>query len=49
MLERLLTKRFGPLDDVTRARMNSATLEQLERWVDRILDASSLEQLFQVN
>ena len=46
VLTRLLNKRFGPLDDSTRARLNTATLEQLEHWTDRILDATSVDQVF---
>ena len=46
VLARLLNKRFGPLDDSTRARLNTATLEQLEHWTDRILDATSVDQVF---
>ena len=42
VLERLLTKRFGPLSDGTRARLKNATAEQLELWADRILDAPTL-------
>ena len=42
VLERLLTKRFGPLSDDTRARLKNATAGQLELWADRILDAQTL-------
>ena len=47
VLERLLTKRFGPLSDDTRARLENATAEQLELWTDRILDAVSLAAVFE--
>ncbi len=46
VLARLLNKRFGSLDDSTRARLNTAALEQLEHWTDRILDAASIDQIF---
>jgi len=46
LLSRLLTKRFGPLDEATRSRLNRATLEQLDVWAERVLDASSLEEVF---
>ncbi|NMQ29712.1 DUF4351 domain-containing protein [Candidatus Accumulibacter phosphatis] len=46
VLERLLTRRFGPLSEATRQRLRSATLEQLERWTDNILDAATLENVF---
>jgi hypothetical protein len=38
-----LTKRFGPLPESVRARMAQATLEQLDEWAERLLDAPSLE------
>ena len=47
VLERLLTKRFGPLSDDIRARLENATAEQLELWTDRILDAVSLAAVFE--
>ena len=46
VLERLLTRRFGPLSEATRQRLRNATLEQLERWTDNILDAATLEKVF---
>ena len=47
VLERLLTRRFGPLDETTRSRIRGAGLEQLERWTDRILDAPTLTAVFE--
>ena len=47
ILERLLIKRFGPLDEATRVRLDTATLEQLDRWTDRILDASTVDAVFE--
>ena len=46
LFERLLAKRFGPLGDDTRSRLQSATPEQLETWAERMLDAPSLAQVF---
>lgn len=46
LLLRQLTKCFGPLDEATRFRLNSATLEQLELWAERVLDAKTLEDVF---
>ena len=46
VLERQLTKRFGPLSDDTRTRLKNATAEQLELWADRILDAPTLAAIF---
>ena len=46
ILARLLTKRFGPLSEETRARLASASLDQLDLWADRILDAPTLAAVF---
>lgn len=42
----LLTKRFGPLAIETSQRLQTATAEQLERWLDRVLDAPTLADVF---
>jgi hypothetical protein len=47
VLERLLTKRFGPLDEASQGRLKSASLKQLEQWTDRILDAPTLWAVFE--
>ena len=47
MLTRFLTKRFGPLDEVTRERLQKAEVEQIEAWSDRVLDAQSIEEVFE--
>ncbi len=46
VLQRQLTKRFSPLTEQTQQRLKSATLEQLELWADRILDAPTLSGVF---
>lgn len=46
LLERLLINRFGPLNEITRARLHAASREQLEHWADRILGAGCLEEVF---
>ena len=46
MLARLLTRRFGVSATEVDARLQAATLEQLEAWIDRILDADSVDALF---
>ena len=46
LLERLLTRRFGPLPEWTSRKLEEATLAQLEKWGDAILDAPSLEAVF---
>ena len=46
MLARLLTRRFGVSATEVDERLQAATLEQLEAWIDRILDADSVDALF---
>ena len=46
MLGRLLQRRFDVDAAAAEARLQGATLEQLEAWVDRILDAESIDALF---
>ncbi len=48
-LARLLDRRFGRLPDVTRARIASADLKQLDRWLDAVLDAPTLDAVFRSN
>jgi hypothetical protein len=43
LLERLLTRRFGILPDWGRNLLASATVDQLDRWADRVLDADSIQ------
>ena len=45
-LRRLLQKRFGPLSDDVLARLQSASIDELELWLDRALDADSLAGVF---
>ena len=47
VVERLLARRFGPLDEAIRSRIRGAELKQLERWTDRILDARTLTAVFE--
>lgn len=46
LLQRQLQRRFGPLGPDTLARLTNASVEQLERWADNILDAKTLEDVF---
>jgi hypothetical protein len=46
LLERQLTRRFGPLQPEHRELLAHATREQLETWGDRILDAPSPGEVF---
>jgi hypothetical protein len=43
---RLLAHKFGPLPEEVQLRIRGATPEQLLAWSERILDASSLEAVF---
>ncbi|WP_430623894.1 DUF4351 domain-containing protein [Marinimicrobium locisalis] len=43
---KLLEKRFGPLDNAYHQRIEAATVEQLEAWGERILDAQTAEEVF---
>jgi len=46
LLQSLLARRFGTLPDAVRARLAGATVEQLESWALKILDAKSLDEIF---
>ena len=44
-LLRLLERRFGPLPEWARERVSAASLEQLDAWLDGVLDARSPDDL----
>lgn len=46
VLKRQLARRFGPLPDALLQRIDSAPREHLELWLDRILEAASLDEVF---
>ena len=46
LLIRQITRRFGPLPDEIRQRIEQANIDQIEEWADRILDARSLADIF---
>lgn len=46
VLRRLLEKRFGDLPNPIRERLRKARFDELERWAERLLDVSSLDELF---
>lgn len=46
VLERLLTRRFGPLSKTTQKKLAKASLAQLTAWSEALLDATSLKQVF---
>ena len=45
-LIRLLARRFGPLPDWVAQRAEGASVEQLDTWFDRALDAATLTEVF---
>ena len=45
-LARLLTRRFGPLPEWVAPRVQQASATQLDTWLDRVLDAPTLEAVF---
>lgn len=45
-LNRLLTKRFGSLPKEVMDQVGAASLEQVEAWFDRAIDAARLEDVF---
>jgi len=46
LLIRLLTNRFGPLPEDMHQRLEQATAEEIDVWADRVLEADSLDQVF---
>ena len=46
LLQRQLVRRFGPLPPEMLERIAGASLEEIETWGDRVLDATSLEGVF---
>jgi len=45
-LQKLLTKRFGSIPSDITAKISAATLQDIERWFDRAIDASQLADVF---
>jgi hypothetical protein len=46
VLLRQLGRRFGSLPESVTARIEAASLDEIERWADRILDATALDDVF---
>jgi hypothetical protein len=46
ILIRQLTRKFGPVPDTVRERINAASIEQLDVWCERVLDAERLDEVF---
>lgn len=47
VLLRQLERKFGPVDSRTRARIRRAGSDRLLEWLDRVLTAERLEQVFE--
>ncbi len=47
VVERLLTRRFGPLSKTSQRKLAKASVEQLTAWGDAVSDAASLKQVFE--
>ena len=45
-LLRLLQRRFGQLDAGTEERVANAGVDQLNQWLDNVLDAWTLDEVF---
>jgi len=45
-LARLLERRFGAVPDSVRERVATASLERLDTWLDAVIDAESLDEVF---
>uniref|UniRef100_UPI002629D684 DUF4351 domain-containing protein n=1 Tax=Accumulibacter sp. TaxID=2053492 RepID=UPI002629D684 len=45
-LQKLLKKRFGAVPPEVLAKISGASLEQIDAWLDQVLDAGSLDSIF---
>lgn len=45
LLLKLLALRFGPTSATTQARVEHATLDELDTWAERVLTASTLDDV----
>ena len=46
VLQKLLTKRFGTLPPEVVGQISVASVQQIDTWIDRVLDAESLDSVF---
>ena len=46
-LQRLLHKRFGTIPEHINAKMATASRIEIERWLDRVIDAQQLSDIFE--
>ena len=47
VLERLLQRRFGTLSAEETERLTDASMEDLETWAENVLDAQTLDEVFE--
>ena len=47
ILNRLLERKFGPVPSAVRARIRCAPVHELDAWLDAVLDAPTLEAVFE--
>ena len=45
-LQKLLKQRFGAIPPAVLAQISAASLEQIDAWLDQVLTARSLDDLF---
>ena len=45
-LSRILSKRFGDVPSMIEKQVNAASVEQVEDWIDRALDANAITDVF---
>ena len=46
VLQRLLVRRFGQLPATVVGRISAASADELDVWIDRVLDARCLDEVF---
>jgi hypothetical protein len=46
VLRKVLTQRFGPLPQDLQARIDAAPVDRIDVWVDRVLHADTLDEIF---
>ncbi|MDP2751095.1 MAG: Rpn family recombination-promoting nuclease/putative transposase [Rhodocyclaceae bacterium] len=49
LLHRQLARRFGASPEAINAKLSHATVEQIELWGDRVLDAKTLDEVFRTH
>jgi flagellar biosynthesis/type III secretory pathway protein FliH len=47
VLQRLLTRKFGTLPDYLTGKIAHASQQELESWLDKVIDADNLDGIFQ--